>query len=61
VWFALQTGPATFWIVDAFPTEVDRQAHLGGPIAAALTANAARFLSSPPEIFKADILAAKVP
>ena len=31
VWFALRTDPATFWIVDAFPGEAERQAHLDGP------------------------------
>ena len=30
VWFALRTDPTTFWIVDAFPSEDARQAHLGG-------------------------------
>ena len=61
VWFALQTDATTFWIVDAFPGEDDRQAHIGGPIAAALMANADRLLASPPEILPADVLAAKVP
>ena len=36
VWFALRSDPTTFWIVDAFPAEADRQAHITGPIAAAL-------------------------
>ena len=36
VWFALQTDATTFWIVDAFATETARQAHIEGPIAAAL-------------------------
>ena len=31
VWFALRTDTATFWIVDAFPSDVERQAHLTGP------------------------------
>ena len=61
VWFALRTDPTTFWIVDAFPSETDRQAHLGGPIAAALMANADRLLAEPPQILPADVLAAKVP
>lgn len=61
VWFALQTDRSTFWIVDAFPGETERQAHLDGPIAAALMENADRLLSSPPEINKADVLASKVP
>ena len=61
VWFALQTDRSTFWIVDVFPDEDARQAHITGPIAAALTANADRLLAAPPEILPADVLAAKVP
>jgi quinol monooxygenase YgiN len=61
VWFALRTDATTFWIVDAFPSEGDRQAHIQGQIAAALMANADRLLASPPEILPADVLAAKVP
>jgi quinol monooxygenase YgiN len=61
VWFALRTDPSTFWIVDAFPGEAERQAHLDGPIAAALLANADRLLASPPEINSAEVLASKTP
>ena len=61
VWFALRTDETTFWIVDAFATEEARQAHLAGPIAAALMANADRLLVVPPEILAADVLAAKLP
>jgi len=50
-----------FWIVDAFPSQADRQAHIEGPIAVALPASAERLLATPPEIHPADILAAKVP
>jgi quinol monooxygenase YgiN len=61
VWFALRTDDSTFWIVDAFPGAAERQAHLEGPIAAALMQNAARLLATAPEILPADVLAAKVP
>jgi quinol monooxygenase YgiN len=61
VWFALRTAESTLWIVDAFATEDARQAHLTGPIAAALMANADRLLAEPPTILPADVLAAKVP
>jgi quinol monooxygenase YgiN len=61
VWFALRTDASTFWIVDAFPGEAERQAHLDGPIAAALMDNADRLLSAPPSIMRADVLAAKTP
>lgn len=61
VWFALRTDQTTFWIVDAFPSGAERQAHLDGPIAAALLANAERLLAAPPEILPAQVLASKVP
>jgi quinol monooxygenase YgiN len=61
VWFALRTDQVTFWIVDAFPGDAERQAHLDGPIAAALLANADRLLASPPEINAAEVLASKIP
>ena len=61
VWFALRTDESTFWIVDAFASEEARQAHITGPIAAALMANADRLLAEPPTILPADVLAAKVP
>jgi quinol monooxygenase YgiN len=60
VWFALQFGPSTFGIFDAFPDDAGRQAHLAGPIAAALMAKAKDLLASPPSIEKVDILAAKI-
>ena len=60
VWFALRTDSATFWIVDAFPSQVERQAHLAGPIAAALMEHADALLAVPPEIMPADVLAEKV-
>lgn len=59
VWFALQTDATTFWIVDAFPGDAERQAHLDGPIAAALMENADRLLAEAPNIRKADVLASK--
>src|ERR1700716_4441956 len=40
VWFALQFSPSTFGIFDAFFDEAGRQAHLNGPIARTLGANA---------------------
>ena len=60
VWFALRTDDRTFWIVDAFPGEAERKAHLNGPIAAALMANADRLLAEPPSISPAQVLASKV-
>jgi len=60
-WFALKFGPSTFGVFDAFADETDRQAHLAGPIAAALMANAAALLAEAPKIEKVDLLAAKLP
>ena len=60
-WFALRLGPSTFGIFDTFPDEDGRQAHLSGPIAAALMAKASQLLSVPPVIEKVDVLAAKLP
>ena len=60
VWFALRTDSATFWIVDAFPSDVERQAHLAGPIAAALMEHAEALLAVAPEIMPAEVLAEKV-
>ena len=59
-WFALRMGPSTFGIFDAFPNEAGRQAHLQGPIAAALMAQAKDLLAEPPAISKVDVLAAKL-
>jgi quinol monooxygenase YgiN len=60
-WFALQLGPSTFGIFDVFPGEKGRQAHLEGPIAAALMAKAGELLAEPPKIERVDVLAAKLP
>ena len=60
-WFAIQLGPSTFGIFDAFPDESGRQAHLAGRVAAALMAKAGELLSQPPSIEKVDVLAAKLP
>ena len=61
IWFALRLGPTTFGIFDAFKDEAGRQAHLNGPIAKALMANAATLLATPPTIEKLDVLGAKLP
>ena len=60
-WFAIRLGPSTFGIFDAFPGDSGRQAHLSGPIAAALMAKASDLLSKAPVIEKVDVLAAKLP
>jgi len=59
IWFALQLGPSTFAIFDAFKDEAGRQAHLTGPIAQALMASAPELLAEPPSIEKVDVLGLK--
>jgi quinol monooxygenase YgiN len=61
VWFALQLGPSTFGIFDAFTDETGREAHLNGPIAQALGANAPNLLAQAPSIERIDMLGAKLP
>jgi quinol monooxygenase YgiN len=59
-WFAVQSGPSTFAIFDAFPDEQGRQAHLTGQLAAALMAKASELFAKPPTIEKLDVLADKL-
>ena len=61
VWFALQLGPSTFGIFDAFSDEAGREAHLNGPIAQALGANAPNLLAQAPSIERIDVLGTKLP
>ncbi len=60
-WLALRAGASSFAIVDVFPDEAGRQAHLDGPIAAALLERAGELLAEPPEIYRVEVLAAKLP
>ncbi|MGE0815514.1 MAG: putative quinol monooxygenase [Vicinamibacterales bacterium] len=61
VWFALQFGPSSFGIFDAFPDDDGRRAHLAGRVAAALAARAGELLAAPPVIEQMDTVAAKLP
>jgi quinol monooxygenase YgiN len=61
LWFALRLGPTSFAIFDAFKDEAGRQAHLNGPIAKALMAQAPNLLASAPVIERAEVLGAKLP
>ena len=60
IWFALQLGPSTFGIFDAFADDAGRKTHLAGPIAAALMAKASELLAEPPQIEQVDVLGAKI-
>jgi quinol monooxygenase YgiN len=58
-WYAIKIGPSTFGIFDTFETESGRQAHLSGPIAAALMANASALLAKDPVIEQVELIAIK--
>jgi quinol monooxygenase YgiN len=60
-WLALRIDTSSFAIVDAFPDEEGRRAHLDGPVASALIAKADELLAAPPDIQPADVLAARLP
>jgi quinol monooxygenase YgiN len=58
-WYAARLAPDQFVIFDTFADDKGRQAHLEGPIAAALMAQVDKLLAAPPEIVFADLLARK--
>jgi quinol monooxygenase YgiN len=60
-WYAIRLGPSTFGIFDTFPDDSGRQAHLSGPVAAALMEKASELFAQPPNIEMVDVLAAKLP
>lgn len=59
-WFAIKLGPSTFGIFDAFPDDAGRDAHLNGPIAAALMEHAGDLYDAP-VLEQPDVLASKLP
>jgi quinol monooxygenase YgiN len=60
-WFAIRFGRGEYGIFDVFPDEAGRNAHLGGAVAAALTAPASELFDLPPRIEKIEVLADKLP
>lgn len=60
-WFAIRLSESDFAIVDFFPDDSGRQAHLSGKVAEALMAQADDLFAVPPDIQKADVIAAKLP
>ena len=60
-WFAVSLGGSEYAIFDAFPSDAGRQAHLDGPIAAALMGKADELLAEAPSIRPIDVLADKLP
>lgn len=59
-WYAVRLAPDRFVIFDTFADDKGRQAHLEGPIAAALMAHADNLLAAPPEILFARCLGEQV-
>jgi quinol monooxygenase YgiN len=59
-WFALRFDSQTFGVFDAFESDAGRDAHLKGPIAAALMQHAAELFSRAPEIRRVEVLADKL-
>jgi hypothetical protein len=60
-WYAIEyPGTNTFGIVDFFPDDKGRTAHVEGKVAAALFGSVDEMLTGTPEIIKFDVLAAKV-
>lgn len=60
-WFAVRFDMSTFGIFDAFDAEEGRQAHLNGPIAAALMAKYDELFEGPLEIKQLDVLVDRLP
>ena len=59
-WFAFREDATTFGVFDTFDDEQGRQAHLAGPIAAALGEAARTNLRAPPVIAPVEVLGSKV-
>ncbi len=59
-WYAFKLSETRFGIFDTFANEEGRQAHLNGDIAKALLGKADEWLSQAPDLFMADVLAAKL-
>lgn len=60
-WFGVRFGRGEYGIVDVFPDEAARQAHLEGAVAAALMSRADELFAAPPDIAHCDVLAHKLP
>src|SRR3954465_5906618 len=60
VWPAAPLGPSALGILDAFPDEAGRTAHLNGKVAEALLGSVGELVSQP-SIEQVDVLASKTP
>jgi quinol monooxygenase YgiN len=59
--FAVRFGRGEYGIIDIFPDEAARQAHLDGPVAAALEEQRSNLFDDDPHIQKLEVLADKFP
>lgn len=60
-WFAVRFGRSEYGIVDFFPDEVSRDAHLNGAVASALLQKADELFETSPDIQRIEVLASKLP
>ena len=60
-WFAVRFGRSEYGIVDFFPDEASRDAHLNGPVASALLQKSDELFETSPDLQKIEILASKLP
>lgn len=58
-WYGVKMGPGVYGVFDTFNDEAGRDAHLNGPIAKALMANASELFSNEIKIETMEILADK--
>jgi hypothetical protein len=59
-WFAIQFGPSSFGVFDAFPDDDGRQKHLSGGVGKALGENT-NVLFDEPTVEQLDVIAEKQP
>lgn len=60
-WFAVKLGLTTYAIVDFFPDDAGRTAHLRGKVGQALDAKANELFAKAPDIAQLEVLASKLP
>ncbi|MGZ5091377.1 MAG: putative quinol monooxygenase [Burkholderiales bacterium] len=60
-WFGVRFGRSEYGIFDVFPDETGREAHLAGPVARSLMAEADELFAQTPQIVPIDVLAHKLP
>ncbi len=59
-WFAVRFDSTTFGIIDAFPDDAARDAHLAGAVGQALQERSDELFASAPEVRAIDVLAEKL-